>query len=452
MAQLIGARPSGALLMQRDFDTSQAQQLTLLKQLVAANGPGSPGTLDQLIPLLIVKAKGSAAEKIDLDNLKLGEKKAYLGRVSTDLLSLQGRLPFVKPVCAGNIFELVADGVNGSRHYEDFFGEIGRLTPSISTENWDRFAGTKTWFNPKKHRNEPVRGLEEQFDKLASEYKNTNSIGGYKGPASEIISAFRAAAQMPLAAIRVPMKYKDIDPGKATTPDKSNTALPGAKTLLQDIDRTERVGADKFYVEVKADAKTADKSHGWNFAKAPQLKRYEEVAETKEAVKPKGGMTRHIAIQVTDPSDWVELFLGGTLGMYAARRYWLFVGDQRFSPDELDAIWSHVRPERAAIDKSHFPPPAVFAGGLLPDLTPYLVPHRIVDATDWFEFLTGSDGNQAANNGEFVKVGGFWITQTKLKVIVQEVAKHADKLEKTKFPAPDAFLPRTLPNLTLSYK
>ena len=103
------------------------------------------------------------------------------------------------------------------------------------------------------------QNLSGLFDQLALPYQNKNSVGGYKGMASEIIAALRVAAHPAGPAVRIPDSNKPIDPLFATTKDKTvnsatakaattTTVTTGgvapppvptsAKLLEQDIDRT----------------------------------------------------------------------------------------------------------------------------------------------------------------------------------------------------------------------
>ena len=183
-------------------------------------------------------------------------------------------------------------------------------------------------------------------------------------------------------------------------------------------------GGIKFYVEVKADSHTARKKHH-NYL-SPQLKRYLEVIDTiehkyAEAKSKMGALNskeqkmkaktdarlRMAAVEITDPSGWIELFgqrplktskvstgstpSGGasssgapsgvaspatapvptrsTIGEYAKDNFWLFIGGQRFSPATLGIIDAHVQGHIAWIDPSKFPAPSAFAGVALPDLS-----------------------------------------------------------------------------------
>jgi hypothetical protein len=385
-----------------------------------------------------------------VDNLKDSLRLKFRATVAQEFATLQSWLSYVQAACVDNVFELVVDEVNGSAYYLDFFQTIAALGNTVSQENWDRFKGLKTEFDQKKQTHVPVRGLQDLFVKLASPYQNENSVKMYKGAASELLSAFRVAGLQPTTAVRVPMKLKGIAPGFATTPDTSRTALPGTKIQQQDIDRTERSGTDKFYVEVKADGKTADKAHGWNVAKAPQLTRYKEVRDTR-GQGPKQ-LNRHVAVEITDPGDWVELFLGGTLGLYVQQGFWLFVGGQRFTPLQLAGMWNHVKPIREAIDKRRFLAPSAFANGALPDLTPCFVVHTTIGRDDWFKIFQTRTVRTIIDALQPVRVDGVWIPLRKLEAIDRHVEPHIDKIDEAKFPQPEAFKQRDLPDLSACFK
>ena len=451
VSRLIPRLADGDRTVRRDFDPPQATALTDLENFLDAHSVGAPGVLDALRRLLAIESRASPTELTRLDDLKARAKQAFALHAQPAFAALARRLPYLDDAIVGNIFELAVEPVEGSLFYASFFDDLLRLGNSISESNWERFKGTKPWQNPRKNNREEFGvGLIDQFKKLASAHKGVNSVKAYKGSASEIVAAFHAAAG-PGATVRVPMNDKDIAPDLATTPNLGSRVRPTPMMTTQDIDRTERIGNDKFYVEVKADAKTAAKSHGWNIDKTPQLKRYQEVMATRNQVNPKDDLRRHIAVEITDPTGWAELFLGGTLGLYAQQGFWLFIDSQRFSPSRLNSIWFHVKPVRNAIDKDRFFPPAAFAGNALPDLSPCFVDHVDVAPPDWYRFISGQQAKEAIDDGVYIRVGQLWIDPKKLAYIVRTVEPHLAQIDPMKFPEPEDFMSRTAPDLTRSY-
>lgn len=293
--------------------------------------------------------------------------------------------------------------VAGGSYYSTFFTEVDSLLTDVPAAAWVTFSGAS-------------QNLAGLFKSLALQYKNDKSVGGYKGMASEILAALRNAALAEEPTVRIPKDYKPISSAFATTKDKTkNTktataapiATPAPRVMVQDVDRTDlfKVSGDKFYVEVKADSHTAVQKHH-NYL-VPQLKRYLEVIQTindnytqvlskpdplsakEQKMKAKTDpRTRMPAIEITDPTGWLELFQPGgvrasapsggtapappatrsTAAMYSSNGFWLFIGGQRFSPVELGRIDGHVQAHIASINPTKFLAPAAFAAGATPDL------------------------------------------------------------------------------------
>lgn len=283
--------------------------------------------------------------------------------------ALRTHIPSIDDAIVNNIYLLSTSDAK-EEFWGSFFIEIGELIPRIQASNWTRLE----------------QGLVKPFEQLALPYKTANSIGGYKGFASEILAALRGAASVGRPIVRLPPAYKRIDPRYATVPDKSKGAAPGAKQLVQDIDRTELLGRVKYYIEVKADTHTAVQKHGkWE---SDQIKKYKEViqsinteyAEARALANPDPNSRaarlqqktekryRVPVVEITNPQGWFELFTAGTADMYGRAGVWLFIDGQRFSSLDLRIMVEHIKPHLAKIDPAKFPKPADFEREPLPKL------------------------------------------------------------------------------------
>jgi hypothetical protein len=295
-----------------------------------------------------------------------------------------------------NVFRLAydtstEDGTAFAPYYKNFFSEITRLTTGPAAG----FVWTK------------VRpGLEKQFARLTSVCKSEGSLGDYKGAASEILAALRAAA-LGAESIKVPTENKGINP-------KVLRDLGQSEHLLsQDVDRVDVIDGTKFYVEVKANVDTAIKKHivtaknvmypTEQFWRYKAVKISKDTAQAQTRLDPDGGSPipdpwvdttkrppgkhprtpkprdRALALEITDPADW-WLFFRGSIEVYAQHGFWLFIGGQRFSPPEMQTMAAHVPADQlpklaklnrsGQIDVSRFPTPEDFRRST--DLRPVL--------------------------------------------------------------------------------
>jgi len=224
-----------------------------------------------------------------------------------------------------NIYRLGQD----DPFYKDFFDQI--------LDMCDRIAQMKALTLK-------LRLYDLFHQKIEPEYKNANSLGGYKGGASEVLDTLSSALKSlgPPTKIGIPKGNKSLDKRLVAKEHLlKDTSGEISEIQAQDIDRTEVYGNLKFYIEVKADSHTAVEKH---CGSRGQLMRIKAVVQTREGKESKsyGILQRHPAVSVTNAAGWLELFTSGAVHIYRTEGFYLFVGGEIFTPAQLTVIDAQV--------------------------------------------------------------------------------------------------------------
>lgn len=224
---------------------------------------------------------------------------------------------------------------HGGAYYQSFFQEIIAILGNVPAN---------------QIANHKLRLSEIFTSKLTAPYVNDNSLGGYLGGASEILDTVRSLARQgaPPSAVSVPVGHKTYEQVD-WQPLNANAPVPAQK--LSDVDRTEIHGNVKYYIEVKADARTA--VHKISTSGVTQLEGIRAVIanRTRRSQMAHPAATHHFnrngralrpAMAITNPAGWLELFTTGTIMLYAARQFWLMAGGQIIAPADQQQIYQSI--------------------------------------------------------------------------------------------------------------
>ncbi|RKH42663.1 hypothetical protein [Corallococcus sicarius] len=212
-------------------------------------------------------------------------------------------------------------------------------------------------------------GLSNLLKKIAMEVepgKEQIASGNVYGAFSEVVDLFFSlvrSVDLPSSRISAPSKNKVFTLDKVPLGGRIDVGA----LKEQDVDRTEILEGIKYYVEVKADVHTAVQKHSpgqqkdsgetvqfrrvtdtevsddEKFGTAQQLLRILAVVKHREgkvSTKPSALdiMERRPAVSILKSAAWLELFTSGTARVYVRLGFHLFMGDVRFTPQEMDKV------------------------------------------------------------------------------------------------------------------
>jgi hypothetical protein len=188
------------------------------------------------------------------------------------------------------------------------------------------------------------------------------SILDYKGACAEILDAFNTIRfRSGVTRIVTPRPNSR----KAFDTEDLPKGYHGAKIDKQDVDRIEVYFGDiKLYIEVKADAQTAVNKH--SKLNPAQLLRYMAVVKTRmkkgisscneSVVEQKVRFEeRVVAVSISNPKGWLELFTSGTVRNYFRNNIWLIIDGLLIPPIDLAMldrkIWTDFFPDESYPEK-----------------------------------------------------------------------------------------------------
>ncbi len=233
-----------------------------------------------------------------------------------------------------NVYSLWNSTVSG-HYYQNFFGEILQILGNVPANQIP---------------NHNLRVSTVFLSKLVAPYVNDHSLGTYLGGASEILDTVRALGRQGAVPNRLSVPqgnkiYEQVDWQPLGT-----TQIPQA--LQQDVDRTEVHGNVKYYVEVKADSRTA--VHKIGTSGVTQLEGIRAVIANRTRRSQNQGIfqdhfNRHgrvlrPGVAITNPAGWLELFTSGVIALYYNRQFYLLIDNQIIAPANLrqihDDLWT----------------------------------------------------------------------------------------------------------------